>query len=223
MDKRDDSHPRNFFGMSIVDQTVVMIDASNLFKTLKELKIKIDYLKLLKYLDENLELLRGYYYIATDKPETYNKIKTHLDFLAYNGWTIVSRSIKRNSEHEVIKGGDMDIVMAKDMMKIAYTLPKVNHIVLFSGDGDFVPVIEELKDRGILITVVGSKEANTISSELRRTCDSYLDLKELLETAGAVIGDENVSSLEEVLSGSNWLDNDNLTLAQVKRNEPRSH
>ena len=64
--------------------------------------------------------------------------------------------------------------------------PHVDHIVLFSGDGDFRPLIESVQRNGVRVSVVSTIRSNPpmISDELRRQADNFIELDELRDVIG---------------------------------------
>jgi hypothetical protein len=72
----------------------------------------------------------------------------------------------------------MDIELAIDVMEMA---AYVEHIVLFSGDGDFRRLVEAIQRRGVRVTVVSTlrSQPSMIADELRRQADVFIDLEEL--------------------------------------------
>ena len=74
--------------------------------------------------------------------------------------------------------GNMDIELTVDAMELA---PRVDHIVLFSGDGDFRPLIESLQRQGVRVSVVSTirSQPPMIADELRRQADNFIELEEL--------------------------------------------
>ena len=79
--------------------------------------------------------------------------------------------------------GNMHIELAVDAMEVA---PRVDHIVLFSGDGDFVPLVASLQRQGVRVSVVSTLRSPSpmISDELRRQADNFIDLKVLHDVIG---------------------------------------
>ena len=79
--------------------------------------------------------------------------------------------------------GNMDIELAVDAMEIA---AHVDHIVLFSGDGDFRPLVEALQRRGVRVSVVSTirSQPPMIADELRRQADNFIELEELRDVIG---------------------------------------
>jgi uncharacterized LabA/DUF88 family protein len=79
--------------------------------------------------------------------------------------------------------GNMDIELTVDAMELA---PRVDHIVLFSGDGDFRPLVESLQRQGVRVSVVSTirSQPPMISDELRRQADNFIELDELKDVLG---------------------------------------
>src|SRR5206468_12508708 len=79
--------------------------------------------------------------------------------------------------------GNMDIELAVDAMEIAGS---IDHMVLFSGDGDFRCLVEAVQRRGVRVTVVStvSTQPPMVADELRRQADVFLDITELQSKIG---------------------------------------
>ena len=79
--------------------------------------------------------------------------------------------------------GNMDIELAVDAMEIA---PHVDHIVIFSGDGDFRPLVAALQRKGVRVSVVSTirSQPPMIADDLRRQADNFIELDELKDVIG---------------------------------------
>ena len=79
--------------------------------------------------------------------------------------------------------GNMDIELAVDAMELA---GHIDHMVLFSGDGDFRSLVEAMQRRGVRVTVVStiSTQPPMVADELRRQADVFLDIVELQPKIG---------------------------------------
>jgi uncharacterized LabA/DUF88 family protein len=166
--------------MSGQDRIAIFIDGPNLFATSRALGFDIDYKRLLEEFQSRGTLVRAFYYTATiDNPEN-SSIRPLIDWLDYNGYTVVTKPIKEfidASGRRKVKG-NMDIELVVDAMEIA---AQVDQIVLFSGDGDFRSLVEAVQRRGVRVTVVStiSSQPPMIADELRRQADVFTDLVEL--------------------------------------------
>ena len=79
--------------------------------------------------------------------------------------------------------GNMDIELTVNAMELA---PHVDHIVLFSGDGDFRPMVESVQRQGVRVSVVSTirSQPPMIADELRRQCDNFIELDALRDVIG---------------------------------------
>ena len=167
------------------EKTVLFIDGANLYATTKSLGFDIDYRRLLKEFQSRGNLLRAFYYTALIEDQEYSSIRPLLDWLDYNGYTVVTKPVKEFTDstgRRKIKG-NMDIELAVDAMEMA---DHIDHLVLFSGDGDFRPLVEAVQRKGVRVTVVStvSTQPPMIADELRRQADQFLDLVELQDKIG---------------------------------------
>jgi uncharacterized LabA/DUF88 family protein len=169
----------------IAEKTALFIDGANLYATTKSLGFDIDYKRLLKEFQSRGNLLRAFYYTALIEDQEYSSIRPLLDWLDYNGYTVVTKPAKEFTDamgRRKIKG-NMDLELAVDVMELADHL---DHVVLFSGDGDFRPVVESVQRKGVRVTVIStiSTQPPMIADELRRQADVFIDLQELSTKIG---------------------------------------
>jgi len=163
----------------------IFIDGRNLYATAKALGFDIDYKRLLKEFQTRGTLLRAFYYTAIVEDQDYSSIRPLIDWLDYNGYTVITKATKEfidASGRRKMKG-NMDIELTVDAMELA---AHVDQIVLFSGDGDFRSLVEAVQRRGVRVTVVSSilSQPPMIADELRRQADVFTDLVELKSKLG---------------------------------------
>ena len=163
------------------DRIALFVDGANLHASSKSLNIDIDYRKLLEEFRTRGVLVRAYYYTALLEDQEYSPLRPLVDWLDYNGFTMVTKAAKRYTEHATgvtRTKGNMDIEIAVDMMEIA---PHVDHIVLFSGDGDFRRLVEAVQRKGVRVTVVSTTRSQPpmASDDLRRQADAFVELNDL--------------------------------------------
>lgn len=162
------------------ERLALFIDGSNLYAAAKALGFDIDYKLLRQEFMRRGKMLRAFYYTALLENDEYSPIRPLVDWLNYNGFTMVTKQAKEytdSQERRKVKG-NMDIELTVDAMELA---PRVDHIVLFSGDGDFRPLIESLQRQGVRVSVVSTirSQPPMISDELRRQADNFIELDEL--------------------------------------------
>ena len=135
------------------ERLALLIDGSNLYAVAKSLGFDIDYKKLLDLFANKARLVRAYYYTALVEDQEYSPIRPLVDWLDYNGYTMVTKPTKEFTDatgRRKIKG-NMDIELAIDVMEMS---DRLDHIVLFSGDGDFRRLVEAVQRKGVRVTVI---------------------------------------------------------------------
>src|SRR5258706_15467350 len=167
------------------NKIALFIDGANLYATSKTLGFDIDYKRLLKEFQSRGTLLSAFYYTAVIQDQEFTSIRPLIDWLDYNGYTVVTKATKEfvdASGRRKVKG-NMDIELAVDAMELAES---IGQMVLFSGDGDFRSLVEAVQRRGVRVTVVStiSSQPPMIADELRRQADVFTDLVELQSKIG---------------------------------------
>jgi uncharacterized LabA/DUF88 family protein len=158
----------------------LFIDGANLYAAARSLGFDIDYKRLREEFAGKARLIRALYYTALIEDQEYSPIRPLVDWLDYNGYTLITKPTKEFTDsmgRRKVKG-DMDIEIAVDLMDMADVL---DHAVLFSGDGDFRRVIEAIQRKGVRVTVVSTLRSQPpmIADELRRQADSFIELQDL--------------------------------------------
>ena len=158
----------------------LFIDGSNLYAAARALGFDIDYKRLLELFASKGRLIRAFYYTALVEDQEYSPIRPLVDWLDYNGYTMVTKPTKEFTDatgRRKIKG-NMDIELAIDVMEMAQYL---DHVVLFSGDGDFRRLVEAIQRKGVRVTVVSTVRSQPpmVADELRRQADTFVELLEL--------------------------------------------
>ena len=167
------------------ERIALFIDGANLYSAAKSLGFDIDYKKLLEEFRKRGILTRAYYYTALVEEQDYSPIRPLVDWLDYNGFTLVTKTAREYTDSQGRKRwrGDMDIEIACDMLEIA---DRTDHVVLFSGDGDFRRLVETMQRKGVRVTVVSTVKSQPpmASDDLRRQADSFVDLADLSSIIG---------------------------------------
>ena len=158
----------------------LFIDGANLYATARALGFDIDYKRLLELFKGKCQLVRAFYYTALVEDQEYSPIRPLIDWLDYNGYTMVTKPTKEFTDstgRRKLKG-NMDIELAIDVLEMADHL---THIVLFSGDGDFRRLVEAVQRKGVRVTVVSTvrSQPSMVADELRRQADAFIDLLDL--------------------------------------------
>ena len=162
------------------ERTALFIDGANLYSASRHLGFDIDYRDLLGYFRAKTNVVRAYYYSALLDSEEYSPLRPLTDWLAYNGYNLVTKPAREFTDsagRRRVKG-NMDVELAVDMMALA---PRIDHAVLFSGDGDFRRLLEAVQQQGVRVSVVSSVRTNPpmAADDLRRQADQFLDLADI--------------------------------------------
>jgi uncharacterized LabA/DUF88 family protein len=163
----------------------LFIDGANLYATAKALGFDIDYKRLLTDFQSRGTLVRAFYYTAIIEDQEYSSIRPLVDWLDYNGYTVVTKATKEFVDatgRRKVKG-NMDVELAVDAMELA---EHIDEMVLLSGDGDFRSLVQAMQRRGVRVTVVSTiaTQPPMIADDLRRQADVFIDLKELQPKIG---------------------------------------
>lgn len=162
------------------DRLALYIDGANLYSAARAIELDIDFRKLLKEFQSRGRLVSANYYTSLVESDDYSPVRPLVDWLAYNGFTVTRKPAREFTDRDGRKRtrGNTDIELATDMLEQSHTL---DHIVLFSGNGDFQSPLAAMKKRGVRVSVV-STMANgsfTVADELRREADNFIDLVDI--------------------------------------------
>ena len=159
----------------------VFIDGSNLYESAKSLGFDTDYKKLLAVLNDEKDLMRAYFFTALPPKEVESPLRGAVDYMQFNGYDVITKETREYTDTvtgKVKVKGNMDMEIGVYAMRMA---ERVTDIVLFSGDGDFRILVEELKMKGCFVTVVSTIQGSTpmCSELLRREADQFVDLADM--------------------------------------------
>lgn len=167
------------------ERFAIFIDGANFYSTAKSLDFDIDYKNLLTYFSAKGRMIKAYYFTALRENDDFSPLRPLLDWLDYNGFHIITKRAKTFTDRDGrtrIKG-DMDVEIVVRMMELA---PYVDHMLLFSGDGDFRAAVEAVQKLGVRVTVVSSMavKPSLLADELRRQADAFIEIDDLEREVG---------------------------------------
>jgi uncharacterized LabA/DUF88 family protein len=162
------------------ERCAIFIDGANIYSTTKNMGFDIDYKRLKVFFEKKCNLYRIYYFTAVDKDNSYSTIQPMVDWLAYNGYKLITKPTRNYTDADGVQRmkGNMDVEIAITAVNVA---EHIEHAIIMSGTGDMIPVVEELQRRGVRVTIISSKETpgTVVSDGLRRITDNFIDLAEL--------------------------------------------
>ncbi len=152
------------------DQRVaVFIDVQNLYHSAKNLyQSKVNFREIVKTGLDNRRLIRNFAYVVRTKS---GEEQPFFEALTKIGIEMRIRDLKEF--YGGLKKADWDVGIVIDAIR---TAPSVDVICLASGDGDFVPLVEYLKNQGKKVEVLAF--GRSTASELRECADDFIDLEE---------------------------------------------
>lgn len=191
------------------ERVAMFIDGANLYAAARSLGFDIDYRRLLEVFAQRGRLIRAFYYTALVEDQEYSPIRPLVDWLDYNGYCMVTKPTKEYTDafgRRKIKG-NMDIELAIDVLEMA---DKVDHIIIFSGDGDFRRLVEACQKKGVRVSVVSTMRSNPpmVADELRRQADNFIELAELASLIARAGGGQRQEPHAEPRDASPLIDED---------------
>ena len=167
------------------ERVALFIDGSNLSAPAHPLGFATDYTRPPGPLPQRPPPPPAIYYTALLEDAEYSPIKPLIDWLDYNGYRVVTKPAKEFTDamgRRKVKG-NMDIELAIDVMQL---VDQLDHIVLFSGDGDFRSLVAAAQAKGRRVTVISTLTTRPpmIADDLRRQTDQFIDLADLRDEIG---------------------------------------
>ena len=165
----------------------IIVDGANTHSATRALGMDVDYKRLLAFAAEHGRLIRAEYYTAvapvTSETE-FSSLRPLIDWLHYNCWhpiTPVGREYMDGGRRTIKSSISVEIAVG-----ICRMARNVDHLMLFSGNGDFCPAIAEAQRSAVRVSVVSTLRTTPafVSDDLRRAADQYVDLEELRDVIG---------------------------------------
>ena len=157
-------------------KVAIFLDYANVESSYNSAGDEIDYGALLNYLaddEEQRNLMVAYAYVPVDPRQEHAMDKT-IENLWNQGYVVKSKvGTVAGDSYKC----DFDVEMTMDMVRTAFDIHP-NIIVLVSGDSDFVPVVLDLRNRGIRVEVASFR--GSLSGLLSRRCSGCIDLNLLI-------------------------------------------
>ena len=186
-------------------KVAVFLDYANINASSRQRNFNVDYGALLDYLateDEGRTLQVAYAYVPIN-PRQEHAMDATINELWQKGYIVKSKV--GTIAGETYKC-DFDVEMTLDISRIAYVnAPDV--VVIVSGDGDFIPIVLDLRERGIRVEVAAFDFA--MSRQLALKSSGFINLDALEESNFAEDVQEDFETVDD--------DNDNQSLEEVER------
>jgi len=165
---------------SSTPRLAVFIDGISLYAAAKALGFDVDYRRLLTEFQRRGALLRALYYNVVIEEQEYTAIRPLIDWLDYNGYTVVTKVAKDGTAPDAGRRprGSLEVELAVDAMQLAV---RIDEMILVSGNGDFRALVAAMQRRGVKVHVMSTIATHSpmIGGELRRQADLFTDLNDL--------------------------------------------
>lgn len=194
------------------NRIAIAVDGPNTHSAVRNLGFDIDFKKMIEFFKVRGTIVRMSYYTSIiennsvqnndedeDEDSNYNPMRPIIDWLSYNGWNVVTKNIREFTDSQGRRKvkGNTNIELAVDALELASN--GVQQMIIFTGDGDFVPLVEALKRKGVRVTIVSTIKTRPmmIADALRRAADDFLDLEEMVESISRVRERQEQDEIEE--------------------------
>ena len=170
---------RNKVAHHSAERTVLFIDGDDTYAVLKSLHLELDFKSLRTYFLQRARLLRATYYAVVPENDAYCTQMPLLDWLEYNGYSVVKRAWQVEQATGRKKVPNIYVDIAVDAINLAHAYDRA---VFLSGDASLISVVRALKGAGKCTTVISSLSQttpNVVSDLLRREADEFIDLLSL--------------------------------------------
>jgi uncharacterized LabA/DUF88 family protein len=137
-------------------KTALFIDGENLYSSARGLGFDIDFKRLFK---TRGPLLRSFYFTSVSSDVDQQVTRPLTDWLDYNVFTVVAKPMKVFDDGEGRRKVKRNIAIELVVNALEIS-SHIDHMVLFSGDGDFRSLIEAIQRKGVHVTVVSTMRTN---------------------------------------------------------------
>lgn len=174
------------------EKHAVFIDGVNLYNTARSLNFEVDYKLLRDEFAMRGRILRLSYFTIYIENDEYSPLRPLIDWLSYNGYDVHAKVAKEYFDaagNRKVKGG-IDVDLAVSALQMADHL---DHIVIFSGDGAYRPLIEAIQAKGVRVSVASTVKTSPamISDDLRRQADNFIEIDDIKDVIGRPIEDHS--------------------------------
>lgn len=158
----------------------LFIDGAHLYGASRNLGFDVDYKNLLGFFRRQARLVRASYYTSLLENDDYSPLRPLVDWLGYNGYAVITKPAREFTDAAGRRRvrGDISVEMTVDVLSLA---PRLDHAVIFAGDGDLRRMVEGAQQLGLRISVLSTirTQPGMIADELRRQADQFIDLADI--------------------------------------------
>lgn len=162
------------------DKLAILIDGTSFWGASRANGINVDFASLKQEFARRGRLIHAYYYTAIEEDDEYSPIRRLVDWLGYNGFIIRSKPLRKSTDTDgnIRYKRSVNVDIAVDAAEMA---DHVDHIVLFTGERDMLPLVEMLRRKGVRVSICSTRKGDTalVSDDLRRAADNFIEINDL--------------------------------------------
>lgn len=162
------------------ERVALLIDGVGITGVARLLDRQVDFSKLRTMFASKARLMTARYYTTVVEENDHAPLRPLLDYLGYNGYVVRTKPARSFIDAEGRRKfkGSMNIEMAIDALQMA---ENVDHIVIFSGDGDLCGLVEALQRQGKRVSICSSvkTQPQVASDDLRRQADNFIEFADI--------------------------------------------
>ena len=159
---------------------MIFIDGPDLHGIARSISMDIDFKKTKRFFETRCHLVRAFYYTTVVAQDQHATINPLVDWLEYNGFTLVTKSakVRIGTDGRQHINTNMRVELAVDALEFS---DAVDHVVVFSSDSAFCHLVATLQRRGKRVSVVSTLKNNgaAVADDLRRQADQFIDLADI--------------------------------------------
>ncbi|NPB03955.1 MAG: NYN domain-containing protein [Thermotogae bacterium] len=159
----------------------IFADVENIVATFQNLNWEVRFDEILRFLRDHLEeegkvLWKAVAFVPLKKGD--RRREGLIGALSFQGWRVITKMARRQPSG-VIKA-NMDMEMAIELLQ---TSSYLDEVILITGDGDFVPLVDLLSKKGKRVWVIGTRKGS-VAIELIRVSDRYTNITDIMDIKG---------------------------------------
>ena len=163
------------------ERLALFLDNYYIFSLTKSLGFTVDFKRFREVFASKGRLQRiTVYSTILEKEEGVSPLKPLHDWLVFNGYQVVTKPAKTLTDEDGRRHNisNMYVEMATDMLTLS---PRLDHVVLGAGGSDLSHPIQELKKRGVRVSLLATTRSDrpVATTAIRALVDDFIEIKDL--------------------------------------------
>lgn len=155
------------------ERLALFFDGANHSKALSKSGVDMNFGPLLQNLRKTYDVESARYYSGISDEDEHRNIREFLKGLSSKGYDVITKPVKKFPDGTI--KGNVDVEIAVDMVSMA---PRLDRVILFSGDGDFAYLVRTVQGMGVYVTVCS--HSTFTAMDLKTQANEFLELRDLV-------------------------------------------